>query len=246
MGGDYWKDAFQPLLPEVYSYDYGSHQLLDAITEATAAVFVETIQGEAGVIIAAQQWMTALRQKCSDSGTLLVLDEIQCGMGRTGTLWAFQHYGIVPDVLLLGKALGGGMPLGAFIAGREVMKTLSYDPVLGHTTTFGGHPVSCAAGMAGFQELVDSDIIQYVTAKATLFKSLLIHPRIKDVRSAGLLIAVELESDHAVREVLKQLIQRGIFSDWFLFAPHCLRIAPPLVITDEEIQAACKTIVELL
>jgi acetylornithine/succinyldiaminopimelate/putrescine aminotransferase len=179
-------------------------------------------------------------------GALLVLDEIQVGFGRTGTLWGFQQYDVIPDILLLGKALGGGLPLGAFIAARPLMHTLTSDPVLGHITTFGGHPLSCAAGMASFQVLLDSSWIGEVTHKESLFRRLLVHPSIRSVRSAGLLIAVEFDSFEQNRRIIDACIGAGLLTDWYLFAPQCLRIAPPLSITEELIEKACSIILSTI
>lgn len=246
MGDEYWRNAFRPLLPGVWHYDYNSPELIDNINEQTACVVIETVQGEAGVIEPNLAWLKNLRQKCSDTGTLLIFDEIQCGFGRTGKLWGFEHYNVIPDVLLLGKALGGGMPLGAFIASREHMSTLTANPVLGHITTFGGHPVCCAAGMAGMKALLDEQLFANVTEKEKLFHEQLKHPAIKAVRSKGLLMAVELDSPEHVISALQACLEKGLFSDWFLFAPECIRIAPPLTITKDEIKHACQAIISCL
>jgi acetylornithine/N-succinyldiaminopimelate aminotransferase len=246
MGDEYWRNAFRPLMPGVWHYDYNSDKLIDAINGQTACVIIETIQAEAGVLEPQKQWLQRLRKKCDDTGALLVFDEIQCGFGRTGTLWGFEHYCVVPDILLLGKALGGGMPLGAFISAREHMQMLTNNPVLGHITTFGGHPVCCTAGMAAMNVLLKEKMIDGVAAKEKLFHQLLEHSSIKAVRSKGLLIAVELSSAEHVMQVLKRCLEKGIFSDWFLFAPQCIRIAPPLTITEKEIETACKALIESL
>ena len=240
MGDEYWRNAFRPLMPGVWRYDYNSEDLLQGINEQTACVIIETIQGEAGVITPDENWLQQLRKKCTDTGTLLIFDEIQCGFGRTGKLWGFEHYGVTPDVVLLGKALGGGMPMGAFIASHQLMQELTHNPVLGHITTFGGHPVCCAAGMAGMKALLDENIISAVAEKEKLFLSLLKHPAIKAIRSKGLLIAIELESAAQVSETLQRCLAKGLFSDWFLFAPNCVRFAPPLTITTAEIISACE------
>jgi acetylornithine/N-succinyldiaminopimelate aminotransferase len=239
MGDEYWRNAFRPLLPGVWHHSFNSYELIEAITGETACVLIETIQAEAGVIVPDHQWLKKLRTKCSETGTLLIFDEIQCGFGRTGKLWGFENFDIIPDVLLLGKALGGGMPLGAFVASRHVMASLSDNPVLGHITTFGGHPVCCAAGMAGMNALLSEQLIESVNKKGNLFCSLLIHEEIKAVRSIGLLIAIELENSEKVIAVLQRCLSKGIFSDWFLFAANCIRIAPPLTITEDEISDAC-------
>ncbi len=246
MGSEYWQQAFRPLLPDVMQLNYNSFEDLENITERTACVIAETIQAEAGVLVPQKGWLKALRKKCYTTGTLLILDEIQCGFGRNGTCWAFEQFGIVPDILLLGKALGGGMPMGAFIADKRIMDSFTHDPVLGHISTFGGHPVCCAAGMAAFNVLLEEHLIATVKEKEQLFISLLQHPKIDAVRSCGLMIAVELESFEMNKKIIDALITEAVFTDWFLFASACLRIAPPLVITNEEITMACKKIIEVL
>jgi acetylornithine/succinyldiaminopimelate/putrescine aminotransferase len=244
MGDEYWRNAFRPLLPGIRHLNYNDLSQLDQITTSTACVITETVQAEKGVRSPTLEWIQALRKRCDDTGALLVLDEIQAGFGRTGTLWAFQQYGIVPDILLLGKALGGGMPLGAFIASHALMATLTHDPVLGHITTFGGHPVCCAAGLAGMQALLEEKRIDEVAEKAQLFSNLLKNRLIKDVRSAGLLIAVEFESFEINKKIIDCCLENGLITDWFLFAPECMRIAPPLVITEEEIRNVCEIILK--
>jgi acetylornithine/N-succinyldiaminopimelate aminotransferase len=242
MGDEYWRNAFRPLLPGVLHPDYNSFKDLELISEQTACVVAETIQAEAGVIVPENNWLKALRQRCSETGTLLVLDEIQCGFGRNGTLWAFEQFDVVPDILLLGKALGGGMPLGAFIADKKLMDHLTNDPVLGHINTFGGHPICCAAGFAALNVLLDENLIDAVKEKEQLFISLLSNSKIK-IRSRGLMIALEFESAEASRKIINALIEKGIFTDWFLFSSQSLRIVPPLIISDEEIKKACNIII---
>jgi acetylornithine/succinyldiaminopimelate/putrescine aminotransferase len=242
MGDEYWRNAFRPLLPDVLHLEYNSFQSLEEISERTACVIAETVQAESGIIAPSKEWMQALRKKCSDTGVLLILDEIQAGFGRTGKLWGFENFQIVPDVLVLGKALGGGMPLGAFIADKKWMDTLTGDPVLGHITTFGGHPVCCAAGMAAMKVLLEEKIIGDVKQKEELFKSLLIHPKIRAVRSFGLWMAVEFDSFESNKKIIDACIANGVITDWFLFAPNCLRISPPLMITDTQIKNACNLI----
>ena len=246
MGDEYWRNAFRPLLPGVWHYDYNSNELIDAINEHTACVLIETVQAEAGVLVPGSDWLKRLRQKCTDTCTLLILDEIQCGFGRTGKLWGFEHFGIVPDIVLLGKALGGGMPMGAFIASHNMMAALTHDPVLGHITTFGGHPLCCAAGMAAMQVLLREQLTEQVEEKEALFHTLLRHKAIRAVRSKGLLIAIQLDSQVSVHTTLQKCLQKGLFSDWFLFAPDCIRIAPPLTISHDEIKHACALILECL
>ena len=246
MGSEYWQQAFRPLLPGVTQINYNKISDLEVITNQTACVIAETIQAEAGVNIPDQNWISALRKKCNDTGALLILDEIQCGFGRNGTMWAFEQFGIVPDILLLGKALGGGMPLGAFVSDKKIMDSLSHNPVLGHINTFGGHPVSCAAGLAAMNVLIDEKIIDSIISKEKLFLLLLEHPKIIKINSRGLMLAVMFDSFETNKKVIDLLIERGVFTDWFLFESNALRISPPLNISDEEIKTACKVIVDVL
>jgi acetylornithine/N-succinyldiaminopimelate aminotransferase len=246
MGDEYWRNAFRPLLPGVNHAAYNSFDSLDFITEQTACVIAETVQAEAGIKAPTKEWTQALQKKCNDTGTLFILDEIQAGFGRTGKLWGFQHFDIVPDVLLLGKALGGGMPLGAFIADKKLMDTFSDHPVLGHITTFGGHPVCCAAGMAAMQALLEEEWMDTVKEKEELFKSLLVHTKIKAVRSYGLWMAVEFDSFETNKKIIDACIAGGVLTDWFLFASNCLRISPPLIISDEQIRKACSIILQVI
>ena len=255
MGSEYWQQAFRPLLPDILQMNYNSFEDLDNITERTACVIAETIQAEAGVLVPQNGWLKALRNKCDETGTLLILDEIQCGFGRNGTLWAFEQFDVVPDILLLGKALGGGMPLGAFVANKKIMDSFTHDPVLGHINTFGGHPVCCAAGLAAFNVLLDEKLIEGIKKKEELFISLLHHPKIKAVRSCGLMMAVEFEDFDMNKKVIDALLQDSgrskrpdsyVFTDWFLFAANCLRIVPPLTISEEEITLASAKIIEVL
>lgn len=246
MGSEYWQQAFRPLLPGIKQLNYNSFEDLEEINEQTACVIAETVQAEAGVNVPDKSWMIALRNKCTEKGVLLILDEIQCGFGRNGSLWAFEQFNIVPDILLLGKALGGGMPLGAFVSDKRIMNSLTNNPVLGHINTFGGHPVSCAAGLAAMKYLLESKIIEAVKSKEKLFLSLLQHQQIKKVNSFGLMIAVTFDSFELNKKIIDNLIEKGIFTDWFLFASNCLRIAPPLNISDKDITTACNIIIEVL
>ncbi len=246
IGDEYWRNAYRPLLPGVWHHDYNSDALIEAINDRTACVIMETVQAEAGIKEPAVNWLHRLREKCTETGTLLIFDEIQCGFGRTGKLWGFEHYAVIPDILLLGKALGGGMPLGAFVSSHQNMQVFTHNPVLGHITTFGGHPVSCAAGMAAFHALLDENMVAEVYEKEQLFLTLLKHPKIKAVRSKGLLMAIELESSEQVITALQACLRQGVFSDWFLFAPQCIRIAPPLTITNDEIKKASEVILNCL
>jgi len=258
MGDEYWRNAYRPLLPDVLHLDYNDAKSLEQITERTACVVAETVQAEAGVIVPSNEWIKTLRKKCDDTGTLLILDEIQVGFGRTGTLWAFERFGIVPDILLLGKALGGGMPLGAFIASKKLMHTLTNNPVLGHISTFAGHPVCCAAGMAAFKVLLQmigkaetSESYQptqfpMVHEREKLMHALLVHPEIRNIRSAGLLMAIEFESFEENHAIIQKCVANGLITDWFLFGSQCMRIAPPLIITEEEIRKVCGIILQAI
>jgi len=246
IGDEYWRNAFRPLLPDVLHLEYNSFKSLDEISEKTACVIAESIQAEAGIIVPSKEWLQALRKKCSESGTLLILDEIQAGFGRTGKLWGFENFEIVPDVLILGKALGGGMPLGAFIADKKIMNAFTENPVLGHITTFGGHPVCCAAGMAAMKVLLEEKIINGIKAKEELFRSLLFHPKIKAIRSFGLWMALEFDSFETNKRIIDTCIALGVMTDWFLFAPNCLRISPPLIIPEKQITEACNKILNAI
>lgn len=246
MGSEFWKQQYRPLLPDVMQINYNSFEDLNFIDENTAAVFAETIQAEAGVNVPQQEWISALREKCNQTKALLVLDEIQCGFGRNGTLWAFEQFNIVPDILLLGKALGGGMPLGAFISDKKIMDCLSVNPVLGHINTFGGHPVSCAAGLAALNVLLEDDILPHIFYKEQLFKENLQHVKIKRISSRGLMMAIWFEDFKTNKTIIDKVIERGVFTDWFLFAAEAFRIVPPLNITEQEIVTACSVIKEVL
>lgn len=243
---DYFTQPFRPLLPDIRHIAYNNFDDLKYITEKTAAVIVETIQAESGIVPPTEGYLEALRDRCTQTGTLLVLDEIQAGMGRTGTLWAFQQWNIIPDMLLLAKGLGGGMPIGAFIASKNIMWSLTHDPVLGHITTFGGHPVSCAAGYATLKTLVETDLIKQVQSKGELFKQLLIHPKIKEVRHIGLWLGIELSDFDYLQKVIQNCLKNGLLTDWFLFNNRSLRIAPPLTIQENDIRWACKIILKAL
>lgn len=244
MGNEAYKGPFYPLLPDVRHIRANEIDDLSSIDETVAAVFIETIQGEAGVRIPSIEFMQALRKRCSDVGALLVLDEIQCGFGRTGNMFAFEQFGIVPDVLAIAKGMGGGMPIGAFVASHELMDTLSHDPILGHITTFGGHPVSCAAGLAAIKVLEDEQLVQQVARKEQIFREHLQHPAIREVRGRGLLLAIQLDSFAQLSAVIDACIAQGVVTDWFLFCNDAMRIAPPLTISDDEIVEACRVIIK--
>lgn len=244
IGSEYWRNAYRPLLPAIEHLRFNIDDDLQRIDGQTACVIVETIQGEAGVLRPRHEWIIALRRRCTETGTLLVLDEIQAGFGRTGKLWGFEHFDIVPDILLLGKALGGGMPLGAFIARKEWMDQLSENPVLGHITTFGGHPVCCAAGLAAFQLLFDENILQNVEEKAEKFYALLKDGPFLEINHCGLWFCLRFGSPEKAKEVADKCIEKGVLTDWFLFAQDALRISPPLTITEPEINFAAEVILQ--
>jgi len=242
MGNEKLKQAYRPLLPDCRIADIYK---IPTITKQTACVIIETIQGEAGVRQFSKEFLQTLRKRCNETGTLLILDEIQCAFGRTGKLFAFEHYGIEPDILCLAKSLGGGMPLGAFIAPHEIMQSLSHNPMLGHITTFGGHPVCCAAGLAALKFLMrEKHLIEDANQKGELIKQLLSHPAIKEVRGKGLMLAVEFSDFETLKKIIDRCIQQGVITDWFLFCDNAMRIAPPLIITKEEIRQACAVILD--
>lgn len=245
-GNEIFKRAYRPLLPGISHIHYGSFLDLEKIDSDTAAVIIETIQGEAGIRVAYKEYFQALRKRCDETGTLLILDEIQCGFGRTGKFWAFEHFEIVPDMVVCAKGMGGGMPIGAFIANKEVMGVFKNNPLLGHITTFGGHPVSSAASLATIQILLEENLIVQVEAKANLIKSLLVHPKIKSIRNKGLMMAVEFESFDVLKPIIDRAIELGVITDWFLFCDDSMRIAPPLTITEEEIHQACRVILKAI
>ena len=234
--GEEWKAAFRPLLPDTRAIEFNDFEALAQITRRTACVLVEPVQGEGGVRLPAEGWLQALRARCTETGAMLIFDEIQTGMGRTGTMFAMQRYGVTPDIVCLAKAFGGGMPLGAFVASHEVMSALTHDPVLGHINTFGGHPVCCAAGLAALNYLTDNDILASVERKGAMFEqALALHPAVQEIRRAGLLMAVELGSSERLYAIMRLFAERGIMSDWFLFCDTAFRISPPLTITETEI-----------
>ncbi|MGV8878435.1 MAG: aspartate aminotransferase family protein [Sphingobacteriaceae bacterium] len=246
MGNEYFKQAYRPLLPGVSFIHLNAHAQLNLINRQTAAVILETIQGEAGVRLPDTSYMKALRQRCNETGTLLILDEIQTGFGRTGKYFGFEHFGIVPDILLLAKGMGGGMPIGAFISSGEIMGVIKENPILGHITTFGGHPLSCAAGLATLAVLLESTLISQVENKEQLFRKLLRHPKIKAVRGKGLMLSIQLDNFKQVERASEYCLEKGIIIDWFLHCDTAMRIAPPLIITDTEIEKACSVILEAL
>lgn len=235
--GEEWKGAFRPLLPDTRAIRFNCREDLALITERTACVLCEPVQGEAGVRPPQNDFLKALRRRCDETGAMLIFDEIQTGMGRTGEMFAMTKYGVTPDIVCLAKALGGGMPLGAFVSSREVMSSLSHDPALGHITTFGGHPVCCAAGLAAMKYLQDNDVVADVERKGALYEALLRdHPAVHEIRRSGLLLAVELGSSEKLYRIMELFAREGIMSDWFLYCDTAFRISPPLVISDDEVR----------
>ena len=246
MSDDTFTAPFRPLLPNVNHIEYNCAHCLQRITEQTACVIVEPVQAEWGVRPPFGDYLEQLRARCTETGTLLIFDEIQTGYGRTGELFAFQKYGVTPDILLLAKGMGGGMPIGAFVSSAEYMKSFTEHPILGHITTFGGHPVSCAAALATLHTFLSQNYIAEVYSKETHIKKRLQHPLIQEVRSSGLLMAVQLDSFDTVQKVIHHCMEDGLIVDWFLFNDSCIRIAPPLVITLPEIDQACDILLSAL
>lgn len=246
MGNEYFKQQFRPLLPDTLQLRYNNMEDLAQISCRTAAVILEPVQAESGVTVPSVDFMHALRKQCDETGALLIVDEAQTGLGRTGKMFAFEHYSIEPDILLLAKAFGGGMPLGAFISSFDRMKLLTDNPVLGHITTFGGHPVCCAAGLAAFNVLTEENRLAEVERKGQLFEKLLVHPKINSVQRKGLMMALTFESFEMNKMIIDKCTEQGVLTDWFLFAPQCMRIAPPLIITEAQIETACAVIVKAI
>lgn len=239
------QSAFKPLLPEVSFIEFNQIEDLNSITPHTACVIIETVQGDAGVRIPSETYLRELRKKCTETGTLLILDEIQTGFGRAGTFFAFEQYGITPDILCVAKALGGGMPIGAFISSKSIMDSLTHNPMLGHITTFGGHPVNCAAAIANIEVLQEENLVEEVHKKGALMRELLSHQLVKEVRQIGLMLAIDLENEEITQQVVHKCLEEGIITFWFLSCPASFRLAPPLTITMDEIRAVCKTITEV-
>ena len=240
------KNAFRPLIPDNTVLSYNNFDQINLITEKTAAVLIEPIQAEAGVILPQSGYLQAIRNKCDETGTLLIFDECQTGFGRTGKLFAWEHSAVVPDIITLGKAIGGGLPLGAFVASQEKMNMFTHAPMLGHLTTFGGHPISCAAGLAAANFTITQNLVANSLAKAERIASKLQHHKIKQIRNSGLFFAIELSSVEVNMTINKKLIEAGLIVDWFLFAANCLRLAPPLTISNDEIDYACDLILSAL
>lgn len=239
MGSEVYKQAYRPLLPDVRSLEYNDFQSLNFITTKTAAVIVEPIQGEAGAFVPDPAWLVALRNKCTETGTMLIFDEIQTGFGRTGAFFALEHSGVAPDIILMAKGMGGGLPIGAFAASQKDMLAFTNQPILGHITTFGGNAVCCAASLAVFEVLSNLELIRQVPSKELIIRKRMVHPSIKAIQGKGLLLALNLGSNKIALPVMNRCMELGLITDWFLFADHCLRMAPPLTITEEEINQAC-------
>ncbi|CAN5226116.1 aspartate aminotransferase family protein [soil metagenome] len=239
-GSEEFKRGYRPLLPGIRHINFGLEADLEQINETTAAVIIEPVQGEAGVRVAEADYFKALELRCKDNGVLLIMDEIQTGFGRTGKFWAFQHYDIQPDIVICAKGMGGGMPIGAFISSSEIMGVLKNNPILGHITTFGGHPLSAAASLATLQVLQTENLVEEAENKAEIFKQHLQHTRIREIRNKGLLMAVDFGSFEELKPIIDKAIQMGVVTDWFLFCNNSMRIAPPLTIQEHEIIEACK------
>ncbi len=246
MSDTFFTQNYRPLLPDINHIEFNKPAHLNRITKRTAAVIVEPVKAESGVTLPKNDYLKKLRARCTETGTLLIFDEIQVGYGRTGTLFAFEQYDVIPDILLLAKGMGGGMPIGAFVANKEVLSVFMDNPFLGHITTFGGHPVTCAAALATLKELIEQPFISQVKAKEQLFHQLLKHPSILEIRSAGFLMAMQLRDFDQVKAVISDCTANGLITDWFLFNDSCLRIAPPLIISDQEIRDACQILLNAL
>lgn len=245
-GNEVKKNAFRPLLPDVRFIDFNNPNDIDYITEKTACVIMETVQGDAGVRIPDVAYMKGVRKRCDETGTLLILDEIQCGMGRTGTLFAFEQFGILPDILTIAKAFGGGLPIGSFISSKEIMQSLTHDPMLGHITTFGGNPVCCASALATLEVIEKEKLLETVEVKGQFFEKLLQHKKIKELRRIGLMFAVDFDSAERVNSIVEYAKQHGVICYWFLSHPNSFRIAPPLTITEKQIQESCEVILNAI
>lgn len=244
IGNEEYRTAYGPLLPNIEFIDFNSLSDLSTIDKETAAVIIETVQGEAGIRVPEKEWFQALRKRCNETGALLILDEIQTGFGRTGKLFGFEHFNIVPDIILLAKGMGGGMPIGAFVARKEVMDVIKDNPMLGHITTFGGHPLSCAAALASLNVILEEKLAEGIEEKANLFRALLQHPSILEIRGLGFMMSIQLDSFEQVENVSRYCAKNGVMIDWFLHCETALRLAPPLIIEEQEIRKVCAIILE--
>jgi len=245
-GNEVHKREFRPLLPMISFIEFNNEEEFSKITEKTACVIAETIQGAAGFLTPSQNYFKNLKKRCEEVGALLILDEIQPGFGRTGKLFSFEHYDMVPDILVMGKGMGGGVPVGAFMSSAEIMKSLQHSPKLGHITTFGGNPLIAAASYATLKEVLDSGLMNEVNEKEALFRELLVHPKIKKVNGRGLMLAVELESPDYTLKVAKRCMEKGLIVFWQLYRNEFMRISPPLTLTQNEIRKGCQIILQAL
>lgn len=246
MGNEYFKQAYRPLLPDIRVLHYADENEFQYITERTAAVFIEPVRGEAGIQMPPPGYLKKLRDRCTETGALLVFDEIQCGMGRTGHFFAFEKYNVLPDILVLAKGLGGGMPIGAFSASYEMMQSFTHNPVLGNITTFGGHPVNCAAALACIEVIEQEQLIQQLPEKESCIREMMVHPAILDSRGAGLMWSLGFADENINKRIIDKCIEKGVITDWFLFAPERMRIAPPLTITTDELKQALHIILHAI
>ena len=247
MGGEEYRNSYRPLLPDTRCIRFNEPGDLKYITSRTACVIIEPVQGEGGIILSEKGYLEALRRRCDETGALLVFDEIQTGLGRTGTLYFFQQYGVVPDILCTAKAFGGGMPLGAFIAPNRIMSSLKTNPVLGHITTFGGHPVCCAAGLAALEFILSEGLMEQADAKGAQYERRLVgHPAVREIRRTGLLMGVEFGDPALTQRIVLRAVERGLMTEWFLFRDTAMRIAPPLTITPAEIDESCDILLDVL
>ena len=245
-GNEQKKYAFRPLLPDVLQLPFNDCDALESIDHQVAGVIIEPIQGDAGVRIPSKEFMAKLRRICDEHCILLIADEIQTGFGRTGKLFAYEHFDIVPDIVTIGKAFGGGMPIGGLVTSQKIMSLFTSNPPLGHITTFGGHPICCAGALAGLEVLENENIVSKVEQKGVLFESLLKHKMIKEIRRKGLFFAIELENPDIVQKVVEGCKNKGLLSFWFLSCPESFRIAPPLIITEKQIALSCEIINEVM
>jgi acetylornithine/N-succinyldiaminopimelate aminotransferase len=246
QGSEFYKNSFRPLLPDIFQSEFNGNEVFDLIDSDTACVITEPVQAEAGVIFPSDNFLSGLRNKCTETGTLLIFDEVQTGFGRIGSMFAIDRFGVIPDILVLAKALGGGMPLGAFISSGEIMSSLTFNPPLGHITTFGGHPVCCAAGLASLEVLIEENLDAEAGRKSIMIREYLKHPAVIDIRGEGLLLAVVLKNKELTAEIISRAPDYGLILDYFLFCNDAFRIAPPLTITDDEIQYACDRLTGLI
>jgi acetylornithine/succinyldiaminopimelate/putrescine aminotransferase len=247
LGNENLKNAFRPLIPDIRFLKFNNIKDLEMISEKTACIVAETIQAEAGIILPEKEFLGSLSRKCKETGTLLIVDDVQMGFGRTGRLFSFEHFNFVPDILVLAKAMGGGMPIGAFIASKKIMDTLAVNPELGHITTFGGHPVCCAAALASLEVLLGKDLVNEADRKgAILEQQIRANPMVKEIRRKGLILGIEIKDRSKRNKLTESMLKNGVIIDWFLFHPNTFRVAPPLTITEEECRSACNLVLKSL